>query len=74
MGSVFFDPGREVSTSLSDVHFAALAGDLVHTWSAVWILPVLMRSQHPMDLEGSSVEHLDVVLAQDTLDVVGGTS
>ena len=74
MGSVFFDPGREVPTSLSDVHFAALAGDLVHTWSAVWILPVLMRSQHPVDLEGSCVEHLDVVLAQDMLDMVEGTS
>ena len=65
---MFFDPGREVPTSVSDVHFAALAGDLAHTWSAVWILPVLMRIQHPVDLEGSCVEHLDVVLASAVTD------
>ena len=74
MGSVLFDPGWEVPTSLSDVHFATLAGDLVYTWSEVGILSVLMRSQHPVNLERGCVEHLDVMFAQDTLDVVGGTS
>ena len=39
----------------------------------VEILSVLVGSQHSVNLEGGCVEHLDVVFAQDTLDVVGGT-
>ena len=42
MGSVFIESGREVPASLADVHFAALARDLVDTWSAVGVLAVLV--------------------------------
>ena len=42
MGSVFIESGWEVPASLADVHFAALARDLVDTWSAVGVLAVLV--------------------------------
>ena len=52
VGSVFFESGREVPSSLADVHLATLAPDLVDPWSAVGVLSVLVRSQQVMYLQG----------------------
>ena len=74
MGSVFLESGREVPSSLADVHLAALARDLVDTWSAVGVLAVFVRGQQVLYLQGGCVKHPNAVLVKDTLDVVGGST
>ena len=74
MGFVFFESGGEVPASLSDIHFATCAGDLVDTRSGIRIMSVLVGLGEVPDLVGDRVKDFDVVLAEGPLDLVGGTA
>ena len=70
MGLVFFESGREVPSSLADVHLATFAWDFVDTLSAVGVLAVLVRGQQALYHQGGSVKHPNAVLVLDVVEVV----
>ena len=74
MGFVFAESGGEVPTSLTNVHFAACTGDLVHSRSGIRILPVLVGLGEVADLVRCRVKDLDVVLGEGPLDLVRGAA
>ena len=74
MGFVFVESGGEVPTSLSNVHFASCAGNLVYSRSGIRILPVLVGLDEVANLVWCRVEYLDVVLGEGPLDPVRGAA
>ena len=74
VGSVLFKSGGKIPTSLANVHFAALAGDSVDSWSALRFQSVLVGMEQVVDFQGGCVEDAYVLLLKDALNLVGRTA
>ena len=74
MGPVLFESGGKIPTSLANIHFAALAGDSVDSWSALGFQSVLVGMEQVADFQGGCVEDAYILLLKDALNLVGSTA